>query len=315
MPPPPPETVATADPQHADDPVSRQLDADAASGIKDVDSPLRRAIKAGLQGDYFGTSAQTSVVTFGNGSRWIRKRGLDEDEMDREVLVSKISDVLGAGAPQVTLRDVPGSDLKPHGHMGRITRGPDREMWEPLVPNAEPAIAWVRARGGMDDAGNAERPEDAESDMIDSRQGIKIGILDSITDNGDRHEGNWMVQHGPAGKTTPVPIDHGHAEMDDSTVPDYGGIGPFGERLFGNGAESEQLAAIPKEAWDKWTAGVAALEPQFEAADMAPEFSHVQDALVGAALMSAKGKVDAVHYTGKPLIPDPPNFWTGGPHA
>ena len=293
--------VEPADPADADDPVSRQLDADIASGIKEEETPRERAKKAGLKvkAGYFGNSAQTSVVTFGNGHQWVRKRGLSDSEMHNEVLASRISDVLGAGAPHVLLRDNP----NPFDDA--------QEMWEPMVPNAEPAAAWISKRGGMDDAGEAERPEDATFDMVNSRQGAKIGLLDTITDNGDRHEGNWMVQHGPAGDTTPVPIDHGGALMDDGDIADAGGVGPFSRNLVGNGAESELLAMIPQQAWAKWDTGLAALEPLFEAYGMSDQFINVQDSLRNVAELSAEGKAEAPGTLGHPLIVDDPALWAG----
>jgi Phosphatidylinositol 3- and 4-kinase len=289
--PPPPEVVAPADPAHADDPVSKQLDADAASGIKEVQSPKDRARKAGLNPAYFGNSAQTSVVTFGNGHQWIRKRGLDEDEMHREVLVSRISDVLGAGAPQVTLR--------PDGTT-KDWKTPSQEMWEPVVPSAVPAVAWI---GNQDDPGNKHD----QYDMMASRQGAKIGLLDTITSNYDRHEGNWMVQHSdnPYVADIPVPIDHGHAMMNDSQGVSEGGTGPFGQHLFQYGADSEQLAAVPKEAWAAWEKGVKALAPQFKEAGMHGQFVNVQAALSAAAHLSARAKKE----TG--TAPAAPAKWTG----
>jgi len=284
-------TVPEADPADADSPVNKQLDADFASGIKEAQSPKDRARKAGLNPKYFGNSAQTSVVTFGNGHQWIRKRGLDEDEMHREVLVSRISDVLGAGAPQVTLR-------RPAVMPGEQSE--DQEMWEPMVPNAQPAAV--------------ARPSSPFNPyaMMSSRQGTKIGIMDTITSNGDRHEGNWMVQHDDAtGEDTPVPIDHGRAMMDDSQSADYGGTGPFGEHLFQYGADSEQLAAVPKEAWATWQKGVKALEPQFKAAGMRGQFVNVQAALSAAAHLSARAKKEVPKSTGQPFTPDAPELWTG----
>jgi hypothetical protein len=288
-----------------DDPTSKRLDADAATGVSDESSPKARARKAGLNSDAFGNSAQTSIVTFGNGHQWIRKRGLDTDEMHREVLVSRVSGVLGAGAPPVILRPQPAAP-------GTVRRLGQQEMWEPLVTSAQPAAAWISQRGGMDDNGEAERPEAAVSDMVSSTQGTKIGILDTITSNYDRHPGNWMVQHDDAtGQDTPVPIDHGHALMDDGQIARYGGKGPFGEALFADGRESEQLAAIPAAAWQKWIKGVTALRPQAKAYGMNGELNNVIVGLSNAADISDEAKYQLPNATGHPFTPDDVSKWTG----
>jgi hypothetical protein len=295
-PPPPPETVAPAAPEDADDPVSKQLDADAATGITEAQSPKDRARKAGLNPAYFGNSAATSVVTFGNGHQWIRKRGLGEDEMHREVLVSKISDVLGAGAPQVTLR--------PDGTTA-AWKTPSQEMWEPVVPNAVPAVAWL---GDQNDPGNKHDLYD----MVSSQAGVKMGILDTITDNGDRHEGNWMVQTDPVtGRERPVPIDHGRAVMGDKRQAEYGGTGPFGQHLFQEGQESEQLAAIPADAWASWIHRIDLLSPQFRTYGMSPQLENVQGALEIIMKMSNRARKQMPHATGQPFTPDAPELWTG----
>jgi hypothetical protein len=41
-------------------------------------------------------------------------------------------------------------------------------------------------------------------DLYESHDGQLIGLLDTIIQNRDRHDGNWMVENG-----RPVPIDHG----------------------------------------------------------------------------------------------------------
>jgi hypothetical protein len=312
MPPPPPlrpETVPKAAPGDTS-PASAQLDADAASGITSAESPKDRARKAGLDPDAFGNSAQTSIVTFGNGSQWIRKRGLDADEMHREVLVSQISGVLGAGAPPVILRD-DSTPLSPQeqerAELGIIgPRGRPQEMWEPLVPHAAVAAGLV---GDPDDLSYDEIDPD---DMYHSTQGAKIGILDTIADNYDRHPGNWMVQHDDAtGQDTPVPIDHGHALMDNGQVARYGGKGPFGEALFADGRESEQLAAIPAAAWQKWIKGVTALRPQAKAYGMDDELNNVIVGLSNAADISDEAKYQLPNATGHPFTPDDVSKWTG----
>jgi hypothetical protein len=265
----------------AEDRAGRQLDADMASGVRETSNPKDRAEEAGLDPRYFGRNAQTSVVTFGNGRQWVRKRGLPDQEMRREMLASRVSDVLGAGAPHVIIRD--------------------QETWQPFILDAQPAAARLGSEGGDDR-------------MINSTLGAKIGILDTITGNADRHPGNWMVQRNKAtGEERPVPIDHGKAMMNDAGLAEYGGMGAFGQPLFGKGRESERLAAIPAEAWDQWTDGVESLAPQFKAAGMARQWNTVLTALGTAAIVSAEAKKQMPHVTGQPFHPDDPGKWMTPP--
>lgn len=176
--------------------------------------------------DNFGNTADTSIVDFADGSTWIRKRDLPMDEVTNEMLMSRVSDVLGAGAPEVIVRN-------------------DGE-WQTHVPNAELAAEWM---GGYDEYGDmAPGAEDRLTEMYTSDQGNVIGIMDAITEMADRHEGNWMVQHTPAGDV-PVPIDMG--------------------RAFSEGTDSEfasymSPASIDDAKWNRWRRGLDKLRTTFE---------------------------------------------------
>jgi hypothetical protein len=219
---------------------ARKLDADMTKGIRSETTPHA---KRGLQqggGNAFGNSAQTSVVTFNSGHKWVRKRDLDDDEFNTEVLASRVSDAIGAGAPPAIKRD---------GDEGT-------ELWEPYLTGAKTAIEW---EGGMNEDGEPLNDDHDPYEMYSSDNGLRIGVLDNLIDNEDRHEGNWMVTHNrKTGEDSPHPIDHGLAQFEDTS---QGGAGPFGENLYQN---PDMLAEIPDETWAAWQRKLAALQPDFE---------------------------------------------------
>lgn len=213
---------------------ARQLDADQAAGIKSETKPHA---KRGMDNDFFGNSADTSVVTFSNGHKWVRKRGLPPEEYENEVLAARVSDAIGAGAPEAIT----------HGE------GDHTELWEPFLKGAKAAIEW---EGGQDEYGD---PIDNDpQDMYDTPGGVRIGILDNLTDNGDRHEGNWMVKRDrKTGQDSPLPIDHGRVQFGDTTA--YG-AGAFGENLAN---DSLLLGEVPQAEWDTWAGKLGALQDSF----------------------------------------------------
>ena len=247
---------------------SRQLDADMAKGIRGETTPHA---KRGLQqggGNAFGNSAQTSVVTFNNGHKWVRKRDLEDEEFDTEVLASRVSDAIGAGAPPALRRE---------GEAGT-------ELWEPFLKGAKTAIEW---EGGMNEDGEPLGDNDPY-DMYSSDNGLRIGVLDNLIDNEDRHEGNWMVaRNRKTGEESPRPIDHGMAEFEDTAE---GGAGPFGENLYEN---PDLLAEIPPETWAAWQRKLAALQPDFEEAGRTYGYQTMMrnlDAMQMAAASSREGE-------------------------
>jgi hypothetical protein len=221
----------------------RKLTADMARGVRSETSPRAKRHAAGVD-DYMGNSADTSVVTFSNGHKWVRKRDLPESEMDNEVLTSRVSSAIGAGAPPVILRDDPST---PGG------RG--KEMWEPYLANAKPAIVW---EGGQDEDGYPLNEDHDPEDMYNTDGGVRIGVLDNLVNNEDRHEGNWMVARDrKTGEESPRPIDHGRVTFRDTSQ--YG-AGAFGEYVRGN---PEMLGDIPQATWNDWRGKLGALQDSF----------------------------------------------------
>jgi hypothetical protein len=171
-----------------------------------------------------GAMGETKMVTFNDGSRWVRKK----DSMisqDREVLSSRVSDALGANAPEVIFE--PG--WKP-GDVNPV-------IWEPMLPGT-PAVEKEALEG---DNANLDK-------YYDTPNGKRIGLLDAVTSNIDRNKGNWLI--GPDNRA--VPIDHGESL--------YNGWKPesqFSQQLSGG-------SFTPQE-WDNFQSNLADLQPDFAA--------------------------------------------------
>jgi hypothetical protein len=223
-----------------------QLDADLAAGIRSESTPhAKRGLQQGDGANFFGNSADTSVVTFNNGHKWVRKRDIPDDEFTNEVLASRVSGAIGAGAPVAITR--------PAG--GEGAGGDDgTALWEPFLKGAKSAIEW---EGGQDDYGD---PIDNDpQEMYDTDAGVRIGILDNLVENGDRHEGNWMVVHDrKTGQDSPRPIDHGRVQFGST---DGYGSGPFGENLYN---DTLLLGEIPQDQWDTWRRNLGGLQDSFQ---------------------------------------------------
>jgi SPP1 gp7 family putative phage head morphogenesis protein len=166
--------------------VDKALSDAKASGIKSDKSP-----GMGVQGD-------THIITFNDGSTWIRK-GINKNDADREELASKISDAIGAGAPHVTH---PEESERQFYNEVKLSENPgliQHDIWMPFV-NGKVA---ARAFPPSDDPFHDDRFK-KKAEIYKSPQGKKIGLLDLLTENVDRNEGNWII--GDDGQ--PIPIDH-----------------------------------------------------------------------------------------------------------
>jgi hypothetical protein len=237
-------------PERRDAELLHQLSVDQESGIKSESKPhaKRGLVQEGGGANYFGNSADTQVVTFNNGHKWVRKRGLPEDQVDNEVIASRVSDAVGAGAPGVVSPD-------------------NEELWEQFAKGAKPAIEWM---GGTDEDEQPLGDHDPE-EAYESDQGIRIGILDDLIGNGDRHFGNWMVKHDRKAGDVPVPIDHGGLEWNRDKW--MSGSGPFGEYVWAY--PEDTLEQIPRKQWDQWRGNLNALEPEFDARGMDTQYGNM----------------------------------------
>lgn len=151
-------------------------------GIED----LARTVEDGQQADarrLGGSSAVTELVTMQDGATVIRKgtrMGSDDlQDADAEHAASMVARALGLRAPGVYRND-------------------DSSIWMEYVADGETpeeAGAWA-----------GELPE-RFADVPDSDDGMVMGLLDVLTHNSDRNDGNWLL--APEGQL--VPIDHGLA--------------------------------------------------------------------------------------------------------
>ena len=135
--------------------------------------------------NFFGNTADTDVVTYADGTRWIRKRGIGEDSINREIAYSRVAAVFGVPAPQVVKRQ------RPDGTW---------ELHEPYVENGQTAIEWT---GGIDEAaarqmGLAGGDRDPQ-DMYDSPGGRLIGLADKATQASAT--GTWATGWSPKART------------------------------------------------------------------------------------------------------------------
>ena len=199
--------------------------------------------------NYFGNTADTSIVTFADGSQWVRKRGIPEDSINKEIAYSRIANVLGIPAPQVVKHQTP--DGSP-------------EMYEPYVEGVT-AIEWT---GGIDpDNDPDELPDQDPDEMYNSPMGRLIGLTDLITNAADRHMGNWMVVADPAAGDYPVPIDNESASFGYGTDS----YTPFAENL-----DQAQLAGEhPPEDWTRWEQEMGALRDEFDQLGMSQQLDNV----------------------------------------
>lgn len=189
-----------------------------------------------------GYQGGVKIVKFNNGAEYIHKdfKGLVALGADgrvpmqdkklfvaKEVLASKISDAIGAGAPAI-LKD-------PKSQTGFY----------------EPKIAGKSAMEHF-----AGRKQGAEK-LYSSPEGLRIGLLDSLISSDDRHLGNVMIT--PDGK--PVPIDHNDSWVTGQRISRS--RGPFADALSSQiKAGKSPFSAAELDQVEK---KIQALKPQFDA--------------------------------------------------
>ena len=212
---------------------------------------------------YFGNTADTSIVTFADGSKWVRKRrnpngryGFSEQNIDREIAYSRVAQVFGVPAPQVIKRDNPDTG--------------EPELWEPYLADAVTAIEWT---GGQDPGDEDYDPDLADhdpDDMYYSAEGNMIGLVNRLCTASDRHMGNWMVITDPDGTEHPAPIDNESASFDPGAEA--------GISAFADGMDLEALGNDhPLSEWDQWQQDLDALRPEFAQLGMNVEHANLMD--------------------------------------
>jgi hypothetical protein len=221
-----------------------------------TEAKLQDAMKSGIKTDKTpdveGVQSNTHILTFNDGSKWVRKDLGNspmsseniEFNIDKEVLASKVSTALGAGAPEV-IKMGPSEIYMPfvNGHAAAAATQPGGEAWQ-----------------------SAEDDDKYFSKLINSPEGQKIGLLDMLIGESDRHYGNVMITSG--GK--PVPIDH-----NDS----WGMVNADGSLAYSSpfAAQLEQKVKAGKSPFS--AADISAAEGRIKA--LKPEFDKVHEADFG----------------------------------
>jgi Rifampin ADP-ribosyl transferase len=143
----------------------------------EADGALRASITSGITAELTpesGAQAETAIVTLGDGSRAVRKQFSGDTygamQADAEVLAARVGEAVGVPTALPVVKTGP------------------TEIW---MRYAEGKVA-AHANGNLTTAA-------PETDT-----GRRIGLMDWITRNDDRHDNNWLIN--PDGQ--PVPIDN-----------------------------------------------------------------------------------------------------------
>jgi hypothetical protein len=179
-----------------------------------------------------GKMAETAKAVFPDGSEWIVKRYSNINKADAEFLTSLVSDAVGAGAPMVIVTDT-------------------GEIWMPFV-KGELAIDALTGPGADDMLYKLSLP------YATTGRGLRIGIMDDISNNDDRNPTNWVID--PSGE--PVPFDHG-----ENDYASRGNVPVDDQSPFASPARlsSWRLKSLSWRDWAVMQRNLDALEPIFAA--------------------------------------------------
>lgn len=150
-----------------------------------------------------GSGSHVELITFGDGSKAIYKasksdRASAKEEFDAEQLGVHVAEALGLKPPKMHRTD-DDTAFFDYVDSGRVA-------------GSIPSLA--KSKDVM-----------ATGEFFDSRDGRRIGLLDALLENPDRHTGNWIVQDD--GSITP--IDHGLSwdSEQDKEADEATGLGGF----------------------------------------------------------------------------------------
>ena len=191
--------------------------------------------------------SKVELVTFGDGSRAIRKTGKTwpGDNWPASMVQEHDAEELGALVAQEL-------GLKPPGV---YRASPDEAYFDYITDD--------RAELGMEVVGWG-KPVPRE--IADSLDGRRIGLLDVLTENRDRNDGNWFKVNDPEADNELIPIDHGLAFAGNANkAPEYVETtsNPFAVHYIhgdlGQWRDNDLHPAYLASLRD----GLAALKPQF----------------------------------------------------
>jgi hypothetical protein len=163
---------------------------------------LAKSVNGGISDEWTpsseGAQAHTTFLQTVDGTRAVRKRFTSTADYSAaegasaEYLAGRLGTVIGAGGEPALRGEHPNEVVLGYAR-GQLAHG------------------WLKTHS------------DAEAmQMADSDQGVRIGLLDFLDDNDDRHDLNWLVDHGK-----PVPID----ESSTFGLPGGGWDSPFVEPM------------------------------------------------------------------------------------
>jgi len=205
----------------------------------DAQKKLRADVASGLvevgRPDGQGAQAKTDVVTTKAGTRVIRKQFIgylgDPSMADRELLSSKVGEAVGVG------------------HVPAVVKTKDGEVFMELVPGK------TAGRSSYEALDEADGHPDA----------VRIGVMDVLTDNDDRHNSNWMI----------TPRTHEPVPIDNSSTFGASGGGMHHFALMADKVTPAELAEMKPR--------LEALQPEFAAAgragwhaEMMARFTHLE---------------------------------------
>jgi hypothetical protein len=254
------EPVRVELPNAAAAPYHLQLSPEQAAIQQAVESGVARAEP--LSG---GNVAETELLTMNNGTVLVRKTvegyGPHGDEFDgvaEEQAAAMIGNSLGIG-PAVYRNSE--NEIYMQYFRSPSAMRVETDMYEAVDQSADiPTQA-----AGFKAASEAYKLREAAA--IASDDGRKIGLLDQMITNSDRHTGNWLLDGD-----RPIPIDHGQAfGQSYNLVPRPTRGTTYGNKQFGSvyaANEAEFASHNPLTQAD-----VAAVRERLAA--LAPDFAHI----------------------------------------
>lgn len=150
-----------------------------------------------------GSIGATSIITFNDGSKWVRKDlsgfHADADEINREEAASLVARALGTPAPDIINASVipgfmPYDDIHPDLTGSPVNPAHDQVLMMPFIHGK----TFIESG---DDSSDLMRAGDTKA----GSELRKVALLDKIIANRDRHDGNIMID----GDDNVYPIDHG----------------------------------------------------------------------------------------------------------
>lgn len=240
-----------------------QLKAGLKSGIKE-----RQDLSGGQQ-------SHTERVTFSDGTKGVHKKAGAVQEIGQASRVR-------SGQDQTDADELAGLVAKAFGvtvpHMVRVPRKKDTAVH-----------SLVDGRSGIEMIFDPPPGWD-QRDIPKTDDGIRLGFLDMVIENQDRHEGNWMIDRD--GKL--VAIDHGHA-FEPSYFGAIAHTNGFNQHFVDRTGKWNKKNPMSKQDIAVAKTRLEALKPEFDRLGRADWHSRMMDrlAMIGNTAKGTKNLLDA----------------------